>query len=93
VGKRGNILSQSRQLAQHVLPAVIKPARTLWHEVIGFLFIVLAILPLRWGYKTYQSSKGDLDSFVKLSMAAIFVVVMAGYGISSFLRARKISRS
>jgi hypothetical protein len=72
---------------------VIKPARTLWHEVIGFLFLVLAILPLRWGYKTYQNSNGDLDSIVKLAMAGVFVVVMAGYGISSFLRARKISKS
>ena len=93
MARRRNVLRDSRDLARHVLPAVVKPVRTLWHEVIGFLFIVLAILPIRWAYTMYQNYRGDLDTIVKLAMAAVFVIVMGGYGISSFWRARKISRS
>src|SRR5471030_1099160 len=34
----------SRAFLKHVVPAVVKPARTLWNEVIGFLFICLAVV-------------------------------------------------
>jgi nitrate reductase NapE component len=67
-----NLVHQGYQLVRHIVPAVVKPARTLWHEVIGFLFLALAAIPIPSG---------------------LFVTIMAGYGISSFRRARKISRS
>src|SRR5690349_12868686 len=38
------ILHHGRQFLNHVVPAVVKPARTLWNEVIGFLFLCLAII-------------------------------------------------
>jgi hypothetical protein len=36
--------------------------------------------------------KGDGESWVKALMAGIFILVMLGYGISSFWRARRLSR-
>ena len=82
---------------KHMLPALVKPARTLWNEVIGFLFLCFAAL---FGFKTvgyvrdYMNvSAGGGGELVRLGMAGFCTLVMAWYGVSSFLRARKISRS
>jgi hypothetical protein len=76
------------QFFKHMIPAVIKPARTLWNEVIGFLFLVFAVV---FGAHTVRYAiKGDA---ARLVMAALCTLVMAWYGFSSFRRARKISRS
>ncbi len=91
--RKKHLISHGRQFVSHVLPAVIKPARTLWHEVIGFLFVCLAVIPgfsLVRGIRNYDGSPGAL---FRLILTLIFVVIMGGYGISSFLRARRISRS
>jgi glycerol-3-phosphate dehydrogenase len=40
-----------REFLKHVLPAIVKPARTLWNEVIGFLFLNFAVI---FGYKTVR---------------------------------------
>ena len=91
VAKRG-IVDLSQEFLRHVLPAAIRPARTLWHEVIGFLFLALAVWPIPSAVRTVRNFDGDTGSFVRLAMIVVFVVVMGGYGISSFLRARRISR-
>ncbi len=62
------VYQEGRRFLGFVVPAVLKPARTLWHEIIGFVFVMMAML-------------------------AIGVALLGGYGISSFLRARRISRS
>ena len=72
----------------------MRPARTLWHEVIGFLFLALAVWPIPSGIRTFR----ELDTrpgkpVARLVLTVSFVTIMAGYGISSFRRARKISRS
>src|SRR5690349_14379988 len=41
----------SREFVKHVVPAVLKPARTLWNEVIGFLFICFAVV---FGFKAVR---------------------------------------
>lgn len=80
---------------RHVVPAVVKPARTLWHEVIGFLFVSLAVIFLFSGTRFYFSehNDGSMKAVIYLSMAGFLACLMGYYGISSFLRARKISRS
>ncbi|MDQ6708811.1 MAG: hypothetical protein M3Z85_22860 [Acidobacteriota bacterium] len=88
-----SVVFQSRQFVRHVLPAAIRPARTLWHELIGFLFIALAVWPIPSAVRTLRGYNGDTGSTIKLVLIFVFVVLMGGYGISSFLRARKISRS
>jgi len=66
----------------------MKPARTLWNEVIGFLFLCLAIIFGFNGVRAYLA-----DEPAKLFLAAPLTLIMGWFGISSFLRARKISRS
>ena len=85
--------AKGRKFAQHVVPAVIKPVRTLWHEVIGFLFFVLAVAAVPTSYKAIKRFDGSVSAVLTLGMCAFFILLMGGYGISSFLRARKISRS
>jgi hypothetical protein len=90
---KSSISAKGRQFVRHVVPAVIKPVHTLWHEVIGFLFIVLAISAVPTSYKAIKKFDGSISAFLTLGMCAFFILLMGGYGISSFLRARKISRS
>lgn len=79
----------SRKLLQHILPGVVRPLHILWNQVIGFLFLVLAIMPIPSAWRAYH----DPDGFPRLILEALFSVVMGVFGISSFLRARKIART
>jgi hypothetical protein len=90
---RPSLIHQGYQFVRHVVPAVAKPARTLWHEVIGFLFLALAAIPIPSGLRTLRDLDAGGGSLVRLILTVAFVAIMAGYGISSFRRARKISRS
>jgi hypothetical protein len=78
--------------ARHTLPVAMRPARILWHQMIGCLFLVLAVAPARFEYKVLQNFKGDGRDWTEVIMGAIFIAVMTAYGISSFLKARKIAR-
>lgn len=81
-------VQQGRAFLKHVVPAVVKPVHSLWHQVIGFLFCCFGII---FGAKTihyYRTGQG-----VQLFFGAICTLIMLGYGASSFLRARRISRS
>lgn len=83
----------ARKFVAHVVPNVIRPLRILWNELIGFLFLVLAVVGVSSIIRTLKNYDGDLKGFVTLVIAGLFVALMLGYGIFSFLRARKISRS
>jgi hypothetical protein len=73
---------------KHVVPAVIKPARTLWNEVIGFIFLCIATM---FGF---QAGRYAVHHELGKTLLAGFCTLMLGwYGVSSFWRARKISRS
>jgi hypothetical protein len=79
---------QGRTFLKHVVPAVVKPMHSLWNEVIGFLFCSFGVI---FGGKTiiYMRHGDTARTFI----AGCCTLLMAWYGISSFLRARKISRS
>jgi hypothetical protein len=78
----------SAHFVRHIVPAVIKPAQALWNEVIGFLFLCFGII---FGIHTVRyAMAGDAG---RLLVAGLATGIMIWYGISSFLRARKISRS
>jgi hypothetical protein len=91
-------VKHGRVFVKHVVPAVIKPARTLWNEVIGFVFGVLAII---FGFRTgrlfldYQASAPESQggAILRFAVAAFATLLMAYFALSSFLRARKIARS
>ena len=77
----------------HVLPGIIRPMHALWNEVIGFLFIVLAIWAAPSAWRNIRSIDGNYESLFKAAISVGFAALMAYFGISSFLKARKITRS
>jgi len=81
-------IRQSRVFVKHVVPAVVKPIHSLWHQVIGFLFITFGVIFGSKAIHYYRTGEG-----VQLFIAGACTVLMLGYGLSSFLKARKISRS
>jgi hypothetical protein len=77
-----------RKFLQHVVPGIIKPIRVLWNEVIGFVFLAFAAITIRQIGRAWQD-----DDMTRLIVSSAFVLIMAGFGVYSFVRARKISRS
>jgi hypothetical protein len=87
-----------RQFVKHVVPAVLKPARTLWNEVIGFVFFCLAVYCGSGMVRAYLQLGGAppdqaTGHLFRLVLSALATVLMLYFGVTSFLRARKISRS
>jgi len=78
---------------EHVVPGVMRPMRVLWHEVIGFIFIVLAVVFGSSAIRNYHLLQTEEVSLLKLAVSFFLPALMAYFGITSFLRARKISRS
>ena len=77
----------------HVMPGVVRPLRVLWHEIIGFIFIVLAVMFGSSALRNYRLIQTEQVSMFRLAVSFFLPVLMAYFGITSFLRARKIGRS
>jgi len=92
VAKR-TLVSYGVSFVSHVVPQLIRPIRSLWHEIIGFLFLSLAFLGALSAIRVARNFTGEPADVFRLIITGAFVVVMGGFGISSFRRARKISRS
>ena len=83
-----HLAQNAGKFVKHVLPAAVKPVHSLWHEVLGFIFLVVAVVA-SWKVYRHFGAMGP----VQLLLIVPLIVVTAGYGISSFLKARRISRS
>jgi hypothetical protein len=79
---------QAGKFVKHVIPAAVKPVHSLWHEVLGFIFLAVAALGV-----SYLVRKSATLGFGQIAIIVPLIVVTAVYGISSFLKARRISRS
>lgn len=86
------MLAAGKQFLKHVVPAVIKPLRVLWNEVIGFVFLAFGVIA---GFNTWRNyTQGqNAGSPLLLIMGGGFTLMLVYFGVSSFLRARRISRS
>lgn len=82
-----------REFLRHVLPQIVKPIRALWNEVIGFVFLALAAIPIPRTFRTWREFTETGEGLFRLVLSGLFIFLMASFGIHSFLRARKISRS
>jgi hypothetical protein len=92
VAKR-SLIYHGSELVRHIAPKVIRPIHSLWHEVIGFLFLSLGFLGSVSGFRLVRNYDDSPATLFRLIVIACFVIIMFGYGISSFLKARKITRS
>jgi hypothetical protein len=87
-----SLFTRGRQFLDHVLPAVIRPLRVLWNQVIGFVFLVLALWGVPSAIRSVREFDGDAESFFRVLLTGLFIVMMGGFAISSFRRAHKASR-
>jgi len=78
---------------RHVVPGVIRPLHALWNEVIGFLFIVFTVVAAFYVVRAVRNFDGEIEGLFRIVLPALFGLVMGYFGVSSFLRARKITRS
>ncbi len=82
-----------REFLRYVVPQVIKPLRTLWNELIAFVFFCLAAAPLPRAFRDWRNYTETGEGLFRVVLSAVFIILMAAFGIHSFLRARKIARS
>jgi hypothetical protein len=81
-----------------VLPNFLRLARELFHEVTGFVFLALALWfvvgnqGLVGSLRTLTQESSGMRQVMEFLAVLAFVLMLAGFGISSFLRARRISR-
>jgi hypothetical protein len=74
----------------HILPAIVRPIRVLWNQLIGFIFLVLAAFV---ALGSWRRTASDSQSLLIMVVGFGFAVFLASFGIASLWRARKISRS
>jgi hypothetical protein len=82
---RGLKVEHARKFAQHVVPEVVRPARVIWNQAIGGIFLLFAF-SFAW-YSVTQHR-----NIAALIGGGFLTVVMAFFGITSFLKARRIAR-
>jgi hypothetical protein len=76
----------AKKFLDHVIPGVIRPIHIVWNQAIGFVFIVLAIV---FGFRVVRGHEPVGIQIV----GGLFVLLIAWFGVSSFWKARKISKS
>ena len=76
-----------------VLPGIMKPLRVLWNEIIAFFFFVMAVVAVPATYRAVRDFNGELEVLGRIFLTGTFALVMGGYGVYSFFRARKIGKT
>jgi hypothetical protein len=85
-----------RKFFEMVLPGVIKPLHALWNEIIGFLFLAIAVFMIRPTWKAYQKLQAGGDpgeAIVGLIGGAGLLLVGLVFGLHGFWKARRISKN
>ncbi len=85
--------SKVGRFLEHVVPGVVRPLRVLWNEIIGFVFLCLAAWAVPSAIRNVRSLHAEQVGVGRAALSIGFFALMAYFGISSFLRARRISRS
>jgi predicted phage tail protein len=89
---RGVKLSHAQEFARHVVPEVVKPARIIWNQAIGGIFILFALLFFANALRYFDSKTGVIHNPVGLGFSLFLGSVMTFFGVTSFLKARRIGR-
>ena len=82
-----------RTFLASVLPGIMKPLRVLWNEIIAFFFFVMAVIAVPATYRAIRDFNGELEVLGRIFLTGTFAVVMGGYGVYSFFRARRVGKT
>jgi hypothetical protein len=66
--------------------AAWRALRQLWHELIGSLFVLFAVIGAVSAWRHWQRESGLLT----LAVSLVFFLVMAGFAAASFRSARRV---
>ena len=83
---------QARNFATHVVPHVVRPAQIIWNQAIGAIFLILALPAVLKGWQLYRDLESNPKNAFGLVLSVLFVAVMMFFSLSSFLKARRLSR-
>ena len=81
---------------RNFLPRLWTLTRQLFNEVMGLVFIALSLFFLVGAHgfiQVFRRLEEHPDEFPKLLFSGFFFLMFAAFAVSSFLRARKLSRS
>lgn len=87
------MLAAAGKFVKTVVPGVIKPLRVLWNEMIGFVFLVFGVIAGASAIRSWRAFDGSGDAVLRVGLSGFFALIMTVLGVTSFLRARKISRT
>lgn len=79
--------------ARTVVPEVVRPARIIWNQAIGALFLILAVPAVMKVLQILRGPKPDEQGTFALMLSVVFATIMIGFGLGSLLRARRIASS
>ena len=85
-------VDNAKRFAQHVVPEVVRPARIIWNQAIGAIFLLFALLFFGNSVRYYRTLSTESPSSVGLIFSLFLGLLMALFAITSFRRARRISR-
>jgi hypothetical protein len=81
-----------RKFTQHMMPHVVRPAQIIWNKALGGVFLLLALLFFGSAVNYFRGLSSLSPNPVGLGFSFFLGVVMAAFGINSFLKARRLSR-
>ena len=84
--------SHAQKFAQHVVPEVVRPARIIWNQAIGGVFLVFVVAAISSAIRYVDFRTGQVINPLGLGLSLIFGIVTLSFAISSFLKARRIGR-
>ena len=85
-------VSHAKRFAQHVIPEVVRPARVIWNQAIGAVFLLFALMFFGNAIRYYNGAATDSRNGVALTFSLFLGMLMAFFGIASFVKARRIGR-
>ena len=78
-------VSHAQKFAQHVVPEVVRPARVIWNQAIGGVFLLFAVYLVGYAITQHRNPAAMIGG--------IFLgLIMTFFCVTSFLKARQISR-
>ena len=82
----------ARQHFGGVVSRIWRLLRSLFHEVMGCLFLAMGGWGVIWILRILPQFKGEGETLFKIVLVGMFALMMGAFGVSSFWRARRISR-
>ena len=70
--------------------------REVFHEVMGFVFFAVTLFFVFGGQgliRSFQKLDSDPEALGRLILVALFALMFCGFGVSSFRRAKRISKT